>query len=219
MERVATAPRCCRRGKRRDRSRAEPWTLELTATEPLFLEGQTPGDAWLDRAVEETTITRLYELVRLAPTAFNASPARFVFVRSPEAKQQLVEFVSHGNRAKVQNAPLTVILGYDLRFYEELPRLFPRYDASSMFRDDPRLAERTAFHSSTLQAAYLFIAARALGLDAAPMSGFDAGPIEAVFFPGGSVRANVLCCLGYAERDPAKMRHPRLDFHEACRII
>jgi 3-hydroxypropanoate dehydrogenase len=193
--------------------------LEITPAERLFVEAQTPGSAWLDRPVEESTITRLYDLVRLAPTAFNASPARFAFVRSPEARQQLLEIVSRGNRAKVQNAPLTVILGYDLRFFEELPRLFPKYDASGMFRDDPALAERTAFHSSTLQAAYLFIAARALGLDVAPLSGFDAEGVEAVFFPGGTVRANVLCCLGYAERDPAQARHPRLDFHEVCRIV
>jgi 3-hydroxypropanoate dehydrogenase len=193
--------------------------FEITPAERLFVEAQTPGSTWLDRPVEESTITRLYDLVRLPPTAFNASPARFVFVRSPEARQQLLEVVSCGNRAKVQNAPLTVILGYDLLFFEELPRLFPKYDASRMFRDDPALAERTAFHSSTLQAAYLFIAARALGLDVAPLSGFDPECVEAAFFPSGTIRANVLCCLGYAQRDPAQTRHPRLDFHEVCRIV
>jgi 3-hydroxypropanoate dehydrogenase len=192
--------------------------LEVAPAERIFVEGQTPGNSWLDRPVEEATIKRLYELVRMAPTAFNASPGRFVFVRSPEARERLVALVSRGNRAKVQNAPLTVILGYDLRFYEELPRLFPKYDASGMFRDDPALAERTAFHSSTLQAAYLFIAARALGLDAAPLSGFDPAEVEAAFLPGGTVRANVLCCLGYAERDLARPR-PRLDFDQVCKIV
>ena len=194
--------------------------LEITPAERLFVKAQTPGSAWLDRPVEESTITRLYDLVRLAPTAFNARPARFVFVRSPEADKQLLEIVSRANRAKVQNAPLTVILGYDLRFFEELPRLFPKYDASGMFRDDPRRSPSARRFIRAPCRPPISSSPRALwGWMLRPLWGFDPECVEATFFPSGTVRANVLCCLGYAERDPAQTRHPRLDFHEVCRIV
>jgi len=193
--------------------------IEAAAAQRLFVDGHTAGEAWQDRAVEEATIRRLYELVRLAPTAFNCSPGRFVFVRSPAARSRLVDIVARGNRIKVERAPVTVILGYDLDFFEALPRLFPKYDASAMFRDDPALAERTAFHSSTLQAAYLIIAARSMGLDAAPLSGFDKARLEAEFFTSGRVQVNLLCCLGYGAPDVERRRGPRLDFEEACRLL
>jgi 3-hydroxypropanoate dehydrogenase len=171
-----------------------------------------------ERAVPEQTLRELYDLLKLGPTSANSSPARFVFVVTPEGKEKLRPALSAGNLAKTMTAPVTVIVAYDLGFPDTLPRLFPHTDARSWFAGKDELTLTTAFRNGTLQGAYLILAARALGLDCGPMSGFDNAKVDEVFFAGTSVRSNFLCNLGYG--DPAKLmpRHPRLAFEEACRI-
>ncbi|WP_207458987.1 malonic semialdehyde reductase [Azospirillum sp. SYSU D00513] len=184
----------------------------------LFLEARTP-DAWSDRPVPLATLHRLHELVRLAPTAFNAGPARILFVTTPEARDRLRPFLGRGNVGPVEVAPVTAIIGHDLDFFEHLPRLNPQWDAAKLFRGNPALAEETAFRNGTLQGAYLILAARLLGLDAGPVSGFDRAGLDAEFFPDGRVRSNFLCLLGHAAGPPSRPRAPRLAFEEACRVI
>lgn len=187
------------------------------AAGPLFLDARTP-QSWSDRPVPPETLHRLYELARLAPTAFNGSPARIVFVTSPEAKERLRPALSRSNLPKLTAGAIAVV-GHDLRFFEHLPRLSPHYDPSGMFADDPALAETTASRNGTLQAGYLILAARLLGLDAGPMSGFDNAAVDAAFFPGGRVRSNILIALGHAEAPPVRPRAPRLDVAEAVTIL
>lgn len=186
-------------------------------TEQLFTEARTQN-GWLPTPVSDDTLRQLYDLLKWAPTSANSSPARFVFVRSEEAKAKLVACVSAGNAPKVQQAPVTVIIGSDLAFYEQLPRLFPHADAKSWFVGKPGHVESTAFRNSSLQGAYLIMAARALGLDAGPMSGFDNAKVDEAFFAGTTVKSNFICALGHG--DPSKLfpRNPRLAFEEACRL-
>lgn len=186
-------------------------------TEQLFTEART-HNVWLPTPVPDDTLRQLYDLLKWAPTSANSSPARFVFVRSDEAKAKLVACVSAGNAPKVQQAPVTVIIGSDLAFYEQLPRLFPHADAKSWFVGKAGHVESTAFRNSSLQGAYLIMAARALGLDAGPMSGFDNAKVDEAFFAGTTVKSNFICALGHG--DPAKLfpRNPRLAFEEACRL-
>jgi 3-hydroxypropanoate dehydrogenase len=173
---------------------------------------------WLDRPVDDETLRALYDLLKWGPTSANCSPARIVFVRSRDAKERLRPALSAGNLDKTMAAPATAIIGYDLRFFDHLPRLFPHTDARSWFAGRDELIRTTAFRNGTLQGAYLIIAARALGLDCGPMSGFDNARVDAEFFAGETVKSNFLCNLGYG--DPAKLhpRNPRLAFDEACRI-
>lgn len=193
----------------------------MNLTEPaldrIFRTART-HNGWLDRPVDDETLRTLYDLLKWGPTSANCSPARIVFVRSRDAKERLRPSLSAGNLDKTMAAPATAIIGYDLRFYERLPRLFPHTDARSWFAGRDELIRTTAFRNGTLQGAYLIIAARALGLDCGPMSGFDNAKVDAEFFPGGTVKSNFLCNLGYG--DPAKLhpRSPRLAFDEACRI-
>jgi 3-hydroxypropanoate dehydrogenase len=186
-------------------------------TKQLFTEARTQH-GYLDTPVADERLHRLYELLRWAPTAANSSPARFVFVRSAGAKEQLVACMSPGNQRKVREAPVTAIIGMDLEFHERLPKLFPHTDARAWFAGKPDLIESTAFRSSSLQGGYLIIAARALGLDCGPMSGFDAARVDAAFWSGTAVRTNFVCTLGHG--DPARVlpRNPRLSFDEACRL-
>lgn len=187
------------------------------STEQLFTDARTHNGYFPDPVGDETLRT-LFDLLKWGPTAANGSPARFVFVRSAEAKARLLECMSPGNRAKVTEAPVTAIVGMDLAFHEKLPQLFPHTDARSWFEGKPELIASTAFRNSSLQGAYLIIAARALGLDCGPMSGFDAAKLDAAFFAGTSVKSNFVCTLGRG--NPAKLfaRSPRLGFDEACRI-
>jgi 3-hydroxypropanoate dehydrogenase len=169
--------------------------------------------------VTDDTLHRLYDLLKWGPTAANSCPARFVFVRSREAKERLRPALAPGNVDKTMAAPVTAIVAYDLEFYEHLPRLFPHTDARSWYAGKPEeLIRNNAFRNGTLQGAYLIVAARSLGLDCGPMGGFDAAKVDAAFFPGGRIRSNFLCNLGYG--DPSKLhpRNPRLDFDTACRI-
>ncbi len=169
--------------------------------------------------VSDETLHRLYDLMKFGPTEANTTPARLVFVKSPEAKAKLGPALSEGNHAKTMAAPVVAIVGYDMRFYDKLPVLFPHTDARSWFAGSPEeRLYRVALRSSSLQAAYLILAARALGLDAGPMSGFDTDKVDEAFFKGTSIRSNVLVNLGVG--DPASLfpRSPRLPFDEAARI-
>jgi 3-hydroxypropanoate dehydrogenase len=195
--------------------------LDDASLDTLFRNART-HNVWLDRPVSDDTLRRLYDLVKWGPTSANSSPARFVFVRSKEAKERLAPALSAGNLEKTMQVPVTVIVAHDLTFFDQLPKLFPHArDARSWFSDSPDLAQATAFRNGTLQGAYLILAARALGLDCGPMSGFDNAKVDAEFFggPEGTVKSNFLINLGYG--DPAKLfpRNPRLGFEEACTLL
>jgi len=185
----------------------------------IFLEARTQNK-WLDRPVGEDLLRRLVDTLKMGPTSANQSPARIVFVKGEEAKKRLEPFLSEGNKAKTMSAPVCAIIGYDLKFYEYLPKLFPHADAKSWFVGKPEAAiEESAFRNGTLQGAYFIIAARALGLDTGPMSGFDNAGVDREFFAGTSVKSNFLCSLGYG--DPAGLfpRSPRFSFEEMAKII
>jgi 3-hydroxypropanoate dehydrogenase len=169
--------------------------------------------------VGDNDLKAIYDLAKWGPTSGNSCPARFVFVRSPEAKERLRPALSRGNLAKTMAAPVTAIVAYDMEFYEKLPALFPHTDARSWFAGKPEAQiERAAFQGGTLQGAYFIVAARALGFDCGPMGGFDNALVDAAFFPGGKWKSNFLINLGHG--DPARVypRNPRLPFDEACRI-
>src|SRR5690606_31335793 len=169
--------------------------------------------------VDEATLRRLYDLLKLGPTEANACPARFVFVTSPQAKDKLRPAMSEGNLAKTMAAPVTVIVGHDLRFYDKLPVLFPHADAKSWFEGSPEeRLQRVALRGSSMQAAYLIMAARSLGLDTGPMTGFDNATVDEAFFKGTSIRSNVLVNLGHGDPAAVYPRSPRLPFDEAARI-
>jgi 3-hydroxypropanoate dehydrogenase len=187
-------------------------------TEQLFTEARTQN-GYLPQPVSDEQLHQLYELLKWGPTSANCCPARFLFVRTPEAKARLAACVSVGNVAKVQEAPVTVIIGMDLAFPDRLPQLFPHTDARAWFEGKPELVQSTAFRNSSLQGAYLIMAARALGLGAGPMSGFDAAKLDAEFWAGTSVRTNFICALGQGDPSKIKPRSPRLGFDEACRIV
>lgn len=191
-------------------------TLSDQALDQLFREARTHND-WQPKTVDDAVLRRLIELSLLGPTSANSSPARFVFVKSPEAKEKLRPALSPGNLHKTMASPVTVIIGMDMAFYEDLPTLFPHADARSWFAGNDKAIADTAFRNSTLQGGYLILAARALGLDAGPMSGFDAIKVDEAFFAGTTVKSNFLINLGYG--DPAKLfaRSPRFSFDEAAR--
>ena len=193
-------------------------SLEDAALDAMFRTARTQN-RWLDQPVSDEQLQALYDLMRWGPTSANSFPVRIVFVTSPAAKERLKPLVLAGNQQKVMTAPVTAILGYDTQFYDWLPRLFPHADARSWFLDKPEFAEATAFRNSSLQGAYFIIAARALGLDCGPMSGFDNEAVDREFFPGGRVKSNFLCALGHG--DPAGLfeRLPRPAFSEVCSIV
>ena len=174
---------------------------------------------WQKRTVEPALLEEIYNLARLAPTSANSSPARFVFVRSAEAKARLLPAMAPGNVEKTSTAPVTAIIAYDLEFYEKLPHLFPQANMQAYFVGKPALIEETAFRSGSLQGAYFILAARALGLDCGPMSGFDAAKVNAEFFPDGKWKVNFLCNLGYGDATKLHPRNPRLSFEEACKVL
>ena len=186
-------------------------------TEQLFDRART-HNGFTAEPVSDDQLRRIYDLMKWAPTSANSSPARILFVRSPAAKARLLGCVSPGNVEKTRAAPVTAIIGMDLAFYEKLPFLFPHADAKSWFVGKKEFADATAFRNSSLQGGYFIIAARAIGLDCGPMSGFDAAKIDEEFWAGTTVRTNFICNLGHG--DPAKLhpRNPRLSFDEACRI-
>lgn len=183
----------------------------------LFREARSHG-AWTDRPVTEVDLRAIYELTRLGATSANCSPARFVWVTSVEGKAKLQPLVSATNAAKVAKAPVTVIIGYDLDFAQELPRLFPQAPTAKDWFADPKVAEVTAFRNGTLQGAYLIMAARALGIDTGPMSGFDNAGVDKAFFAGTNIKSNFICSLGYGDATKLTPRAPRLSFEEAGRL-
>ena len=193
-------------------------SLDNAALDAMFRTARTQN-GWLYQPVSDEQLQALYDLMRWGPTSANSFPVRIVFVTSPAAKEHLKPLVLAGNQQKVMTAPVTAILGYDTQFYDWLPRLFPHADARSWFLDKPEFAEATAFRNSSLQGAYFIIAARALGLDCGPMSGFDNEAVDREFFPGGRVKSNFLCALGHG--DPAGLfeRLPRPAFSEVCSIV
>lgn len=185
--------------------------------ERLFTEARTQN-GYLPEPLPDQRLRELYDLVKWGPTAANSCPARFLFVRSAEAKERLLACMSPGNQGKVREAPVTVIVGMDLAFPDTLPKLFPHTDARAWFAGKPELIASSAMRNSSLQGGYLIMAARALGIDCGPMSGFDAAKVDAAFWEGTQVRTNFICTLGTG--NPAKVlaRSPRLDFDEACRL-
>jgi 3-hydroxypropanoate dehydrogenase len=192
--------------------------LPNSCLDQLFRDART-YNGWTDRTLDEGSLRRLYELVKLGPTSANSCPARFVWVRSQEGKARLSNSASDNNKSKILAAPCTVIIGFDLDFTDRLPQLFPaRGELMKGIFKEPRLAEVTAFRNSALQGAYLIIAARALGLDCGPMSGFEHAKVDLEFFSGTNIKSNFICCLGYG--DPASLfpRNPRLSFEEAGRF-
>lgn len=192
--------------------------LNDTALDVLFRTARS-YNRWTSDTVPEATLRALYELLKFGPTSLNCSPARFVFVTSPDAKARLVGCLSPGNVAKVQAAPVTAIIGMDEQFYEKLPALFPHLPAAANMFKDPALAHTTAFRNSSLQGAYLMLAARSLGWDCGPMSGFDNAKVDAAFFAGTTVKSNFICALGVGTTEMLYPRNPRLSFEEACSII
>ena len=193
--------------------------IDAGALRQLFDEART-HNAWQDQHVPEHLLHQLYDLMKWGPTSANCSPARIVFVQSQEAKARLAPCMSEGNRAKTLKAPVTALIGMDLAFYEHLPQLFPHnQDACNWFAGKPDLIAETAMRNSSLQGGYFILAARALGLDCGPMSGFDADAVNAEFFAGTDVTANFVCSLGYGDASALFPRSPRLSFEQACQIV
>ena len=192
--------------------------LDDAALNLLFREARS-YNAWLEGDVSEAKIHAIYELLKMGPTSANQQSARFVWCKSAEAKERLARHAMPANRPKITGAPVCVIVGMDEEFHEQLPWLFPHTDARSWFTGKDELRRANAFRNSSLQGAYLMLAARALGLDCGPMSGFDNDKVDAAFFAGTTIKSNFLCNLGYG--DPAGLfpRSPRLAFDEACKIL
>ncbi len=184
----------------------------------LFRDART-HNGWTDKEVSDVLLQAVFDLAKMGPTSANCSPQRIVYVKTQAGKEKLKPALMAGNVEKTMAAPVTAILGYDLEFYEQLPKLFPHTDARSWFLGNDDLIEATAFRNGSLQGAYFILAARALGLDCGPMSGFDNAMVDKAFFPDGKVKSNFICSLGYG--DPSKLfpRSPRFDFDEVCKIV
>jgi len=207
------------------RNQSEPSNFAATkkpisqeALDQLFCEARTHS-TWLPELVPAELLRKAYELARLGPTSANGSPARFVFLTTPGAKALLKPVLAPGNVDKTMAAPVTVIIAWDTEFHENLPKLFPHADIRSYFVGNKALIEENALRNSSLQAAYFILAARALGLDCGPMSGFDADKLNAAFFPDGKWKVNLLCNLGYGDPNKLHPRNPRLNFEEASVIL
>lgn len=192
--------------------------LNQESLDLLFSAARTHNE-WLPKPVSDELLHSLFETMKWGPTSANCSPARLVFVKSAEQKEKLVACMGAGNAEKTGKAPVTVIIGMDMAFYEKLPQLFPHADARSWFAGNEALIASTAFRNSSLQGGYLIMAARALGLDCGPMSGFDADKINAAFFEGTETKVNFVCSLGYGDAEKLFPRSPRFTFDEACKIV
>lgn len=196
-----------------------PSPLDQSALDQLFFAAHT-HNAWQGRPVPDELLRRLYDTFRMGPTSANCCPARIVFVKSSEAKQKLQPALAEGNRAKSMAAPVTAIIGYDMKFYEKMERLFPQVrGVRGWFDKDEKTTFTAAVLNGTLQGAYLIVAARALGLDCGPMGGFDNAMVDQLFFEGTAVKSNFLCNLGYGDPSGVYPRNPRLEFDEACSIV
>lgn len=192
--------------------------LNDTTLHTLFLDART-HNGWRDKPVTDEQLQQIYDLMKWGPTSANCSPARIVFVKSPEAKEKLLACMNAGNIEKTRTAPVTAVIGMDMEFYEKLPKLFPHNpDARSWFVGDEEGIKATAMRNSSLQGGYFIMAARAVGLDCAPMSGFNADKMNETFFKGTSVKVNFVCGIGYGDTSKLHPRGPRLPFDEACWI-
>lgn len=192
-------------------------SISQSARDTLFNHART-HNGWLDKPVAESLLHEVYDLMKMGPTSANCCPARVLFVRTPEGKEKLRPALSSGNLEKTLSAPVTAILAWDRVFYDRLPDLFPHGDARSWFTSSPQLAEETAFRNSSLQAAYLIFACRALGLDTGPMSGFDRDKVDAAFFADSGWKSNLLINIGYGDAAKLYGRLPRLSFDDACQL-
>ena len=195
-----------------------PTRVSNDALDQLLRQARTHS-AWLPKRVPVELLREVYDLARMGPTSANSSPARFVFLESEAAKARLLPALAPLNVDKTKAAPVTVIVAWDAEFYEKLPQLFPHADMRSHFVGNQAVIDETAFRNSSLQGGYFILAARALGLDCGPMSGFDKAQVNAEFFPDGKWKANFLCNLGYGDRSKLFPRNPRLEFDEACRVL
>jgi 3-hydroxypropanoate dehydrogenase len=185
----------------------------------IFRNAQTHSN-WLDEPVDDALLAQVYDLAKMGPTCANMCPMRVIFVKSKAAKEKLKPALSPGNVDKTMAAPVTAIIGMDVHFYEKLPELFPHVDAKAWYKDLPEnVLEYTALRNGSLQGAYLMLAARSLGLDCGPMSGFDNAKVDAAFFAGTTVKSNFLCNLGHGDATKLHPRNPRLSFEEACQIV
>lgn len=195
--------------------------IDAAALDQLFNDARTfrgSSKAWLDKPVTDAQLAQLYDLVKLAPTSANCSPARIVFIRSPEAKETLRRVLDEGNVAQTMAAPVTALIGSDYAFYEHMDYLFPNTGARFWFEGKPEVIHNTAFRNASLQGGYLILAARALGLDCGPMSGFNNALADELFFAGTQVKSNFLVNIGYGNPEVLKPRNPRFTFDQACRI-
>ena len=185
----------------------------------VFREART-HNVWLDKPVDDALLQQVYDLAKMGPTSANMCPMRIVFVKSKEAKEKLKPCLDAGNVDKTMTAPVTAIIGMDIHFYEQLPKLFPHADAKAWFKDLPEnVLEYIALRNSSLQGAYFMLAARSLGLDCGPMSGFNNAKVDAAFFAGTTVKSNFLCNLGHGDASKLHPRSPRLSFDEACKVV
>jgi 3-hydroxypropanoate dehydrogenase len=192
--------------------------LPDSALDQLFRHARTPND-WVNEPISDATVHALYDLLKWGPTSANSSPARFVWVKSAEGKSRLASLAMEANRPKILAAPLTVIIGNDLAFPDTMPKLFPaRAEMMRQWFSQPGVAEVTASRNGTLQGAYLIIAARSLGLDCGPMSGFDNAGVDTAFFAGTRIQSNFICCIGHGKPESVFPRNPRLTFEEAGRF-
>lgn len=189
--------------------------LDARSLDALFLKART-RNGWMPQAVSDETIRELFDLCRWGPTAANSNPARFVFIRSAAAKERLRPHLAPGNLDKTMSAPCCVIVGYDTKFYDLMPKLFPSREMRDVFAGNDALIDETIKRNGTLQGAYFMMAARALGLDCGPLSGFNAQTLDADFFPDGRWKSNFLCNIGYGSEENLYPRNPRLEFEEAC---
>jgi 3-hydroxypropanoate dehydrogenase len=188
------------------------------ALDTIFRKARTQNK-WLDKPVSNTLLMAVYDLMRMGPTSANMSPARIVFVVSKEAKERLKPLMMEANRDKTMAAPVTAVIGYDMKFAEHMPKLFPQRPQFKDVFSAPEVAGPHAFRNSSLQGGYFIVAARALGLDCGPMSGFDAAGVDKEFFAGTDVKTNFLCNVGYGDPSGVFPRNPRLSFDEACKIV
>jgi 3-hydroxypropanoate dehydrogenase len=196
-----------------------PGTMNNEDLDLIFRNART-HNVWLDKPVDDDLLRRVYDLAKMGPTSANMCPLRIVFVKTRDAKEKLKPALDAANVDKTMKAPVTAILGMDIHFYEKMPKLFPHADAKAWFKDLPEnILEYIALRNSSLQGAYFMLAARSLGLDCGPMSGFDNAKVDAEFFAGTAVKSNFLCNLGYGDASKLFPRSPRLAFEEACKVV
>jgi 3-hydroxypropanoate dehydrogenase len=192
--------------------------LNQDALDQLFVEART-HNGWQSKPVPENLLRQIWDLTKMGPTSANCSPARIVFVVSAESRERLKPCLAEGNVEKTMTAPVTAIIGNDMKFYDRLPELFPHTDARVWFEGNDDLIQVTAFRNATLQGAYFMLAARALGLDTGAMSGYDEAAVDEAFFAGTSIKSNFLCNIGFGNGKDMFPRSPRLDFDDACSIV